>query len=93
MAPDAHSSHLGTVSLAESRIRYALSLEASDIFHPVIGIVEVPSLQLPTMLRVKAGDSDNSYLIQHLWSRPAPSTVRPVTAWITVVAHRLFALH
>lgn len=40
-----------------------LSLEASDIFTPVIGVVGVPSTQVPGLPRVTPNDIDASYLI------------------------------
>ena len=43
-----------------------LSLEPGDIFAPSVGIVGVPSQQLPSMLRVTPGASDASYLIHKL---------------------------
>lgn len=42
------------------------SLEAQDIFDPVLGIVDVDSSQVPALKRVEPGSADLSYLILKL---------------------------
>lgn len=43
-----------------------LNLEASRIFDPVLGIIDVESVQRPSMSRVASGDSEMSYLIHKI---------------------------
>lgn len=51
-----------------------LRLDAADSYHLLVG---VPSTEVPTLLRVKPGDPDNSYIIQKLEGHAAVGAQMP----------------
>jgi hypothetical protein len=70
-----------------------LRLDAADSYNLLVG---VPSTEVPSLMRVKAGDPDNSYIIQKLEGHAAvgarmplggpyllPATVAFIRQWIT----------
>lgn len=56
----------GCHNAAGAALANNLRLEEGTLFDPVTGIVGVPSLDVPTLLRVEPFKSDDSYLIHKL---------------------------
>lgn len=64
-----------TVCHAGANAPHGLRLDAADSYGLLVG---VPSVEVPSLLRVKAGDPDNSYLIQKLEGHAAVGARMPL---------------
>jgi len=64
-----------TVCHAGADAPHGLRLDAADSYGLLVG---VPSAEVPSLLRVKAGDPDNSYLIQKLEGHAAVGARMPL---------------
>jgi hypothetical protein len=63
-----------TVCHAGANAPHGLRLDAADSYNLLVG---VPSVEVPSILRVKPGDPDNSYLIQKLEGHAAVGARMP----------------